>query len=80
MNLLKKICIAVFIYPIVACADSDTAAQVEQEPAQQAKEVSTVKTGPHNIQGMKKVMDDARGIENLLQKRHEDQREEINNL
>ena len=80
MNLLKKICIAVFIYPIVACGDSDTAVQVEQEPAQQVKEVSTVKTSPHNIQGMKKVMDDARGIEDLLQKRHEDQREEINNL
>ena len=42
--------------------------------------MSTVKTSPHNIQGMKKVMDDARGIEDLLQKRHEDQREEINNL
>jgi len=80
MNLLKKICIAVFIYPIVACGDSDTVAQVEQEPAQQVKEVNTVKTSPHNIQGMKKVMDDARGIEDLLQKRHEDQREEINNL
>jgi hypothetical protein len=80
MNLLKKICIAVFIYPVVACGDSDIATQVEQEPVLQEKEVNTVKTSPHNIQGMKKVMDDARGIEDLLQKRHEDQQKEINNL
>lgn len=85
MALLKKICIAVFVYSLVACSDSDpsgtdTAVQDHQETVQQEKETSTGRASPHTIQGMKKVMDDARGVEDLLQKRHEEQRKEIDNL
>jgi len=32
---------------------------------------------PYSVKGMKKVMDDARGIEQMLQKRHEDQQKMI---
>ena len=35
---------------------------------------------PYSVKGMKKVMDDARGIEDMLQKRHEDQQEMMKNL
>ena len=35
---------------------------------------------PYSMKGMKKVMDDAKGIEALLQKRHEDQQKMMNDL
>jgi len=85
MDLLKNIYVVVFVYLLVACSDSDpsgtdTAAQEHQKAVQQEKETSTGRASPHTIQGMKKVMDDARGVEELLQKRHEEQRKEIDNL
>lgn len=34
---------------------------------------------PYTMQGMKKVMDDARGVEDLLRQRHQEQQKMINN-
>ncbi len=35
---------------------------------------------PYSVKGMKKVMNDAKGVEELLQKRHEQQQEMLNNI
>ena len=44
------------------------------------KEVATMaKPNPYSVNGMKKVMDDARGVEQLLQQRHEDQQKMTSN-
>ncbi|MFV2004438.1 MAG: DUF4124 domain-containing protein [Gammaproteobacteria bacterium] len=51
----------------------------EEKPEQQP--VPTVKApSPYSIKSMKKVMDDARGVEELLQKRHEEQQKVLNNI
>jgi len=49
----------------------------EEKPKQTAQ---TEMPNPYSVKGMKKVMDDARGIEDLLQKRHEKQQKMLNNL
>ncbi len=36
--------------------------------------------GPYSVKGMKKVMDDAKGIEQMLQQSHEQRTEILNNL
>lgn len=51
---------------------------VKQEKEQEAAKVE--KPNPYSVKGMKKVMDDAKGIEELLKKRHEDQQNMMNNL
>ncbi len=35
---------------------------------------------PYSVKGMKKVMDDARGVEDMLQQRHEEQQKMMNNF
>lgn len=50
----------------------------EKEVAVEAAE--TQAPSPYSVKGMKKVMDDARGVEELLQKRHEDQQKMLNNI
>ena len=49
----------------------------KEEPKQVAK---TESTNPYSVKGMKKVMDDARGVEKMLQQRHEEQQKMMNNL
>jgi len=49
----------------------------KEEPAEVAK---VEKPSPYSVKGMKKVMDDAKGIEQLLQQRHEDQQKMMNDL
>jgi len=49
----------------------------KEEPTPTAK---TQTPNPYSVKGMKKVMDDARGVEDLLQKRHEEQQEMMKNL
>ncbi len=49
----------------------------KEEPAAVAK---TSAPAHYSIKGMKKVMDDARGIEDMLQKRHVEQQKMMNNL
>ncbi len=49
----------------------------QEEPEKVAK---TETPNPYSVKGMKKVMGDAKGVEELLQKRHEDQQKMMNNL
>ena len=49
----------------------------KEEPKEVAK---TGSPNPYSINGMKKVMNDAKGVEALLQKRHEEQQKMMNNL
>ena len=49
----------------------------KEEPKEVAK---TESPNPYSIKGMKKVMNDAKGVEALLQKRHEEQQKMMNNL
>jgi len=42
--------------------------------------VKAQSASPYSVTGMKKVMSDAKGVEELLQKRHEEQRKMLNNL
>lgn len=50
----------------------------EKEAAQEQVEVEA--PNPYSVRGMKKVMDDAKGVEDLLQKRHEEQLKMMQNL
>ena len=49
----------------------------EPEPEAVAK---TKLPNPYSVKGMKKVMNEAKGIEELLQKRHEEQQKMMNDL
>ena len=49
----------------------------KEEPKEVAK---TESPSPYSIKGMKKVMNDAKGVEALLQKRHEEQQKMMGNL
>lgn len=50
------------------------------EEAEVKQQVEAESPNPYSVKGMKKVMDDARGVEELLQQRHEGQQEMIKNL
>jgi hypothetical protein len=48
---------------------------------EEAKKVAkTESPNPYSVKGMKKVMNDAKGVEELLQKRHEGQQKMMNDL
>lgn len=49
---------------------------VEEEPEKEV--ASTEAPNPYSVSGMKKVMNDAKGVEQLLQQRHEDQQTMLN--
>ena len=49
----------------------------KEEPKEAAK---AELPNPYSVKGMKKVMNDARGVEDLLQQRHEAQQKMMNNL
>lgn len=44
------------------------------------EQVKAIAPSPYSVRGMKKVMDDAKGVEDLLQKRHEEQLKMMKNL
>ncbi|MBE9568578.1 MAG: DUF4124 domain-containing protein [Proteobacteria bacterium] len=51
------------------------------EKKEEPKEVAAAETpNPYSVRGMKKVMDDARGVEQLLQQRHDDQQKMLDGL
>ncbi len=50
----------------------------EKEEAEEV--VKTQSPSPYSVKGMKKVMNDAKGVEELLQKRHEEQQKMMNDL
>ncbi len=56
--------------------------QAVKVPAEEEvkQEVEAKSPSPYSVKGMKKVVDDARGVEELLQQRHEGQQEMIKNL
>ena len=65
----------------------DTNSNVMQAVKVPVKEVKEEKPepavkapSPYSAKGMKKVMDDARGVEEMLQKRHEEQQKMLNNI
>ena len=49
----------------------------KEEPAEMAK---AEKPSPYSVKGMKKVMDDAKGVEQLLQQRHQGQQNMLNDI
>lgn len=52
-----------------------------KEKRNEAESAPAVKvSSPYSVKGMKKVMDDAKGIEDMLQQRHEEQQKLMNNL
>ena len=50
----------------------------EKEEPKQVVQIES--PNPYSVKGMKKVMDDARGVEEMLLKRHEEQQKMMNNL
>jgi len=44
------------------------------------EKVKTESPSPYSVKGMKKAMNDAKGVEELLQKRHEEQQKMLNDL
>jgi len=56
--------------------------QAVKIPQQEAftEEVNRSAPNPYSIQGMKQVMDDAKGVEQLLQNRHEQQQKMLNDI
>lgn len=57
--------------------------QAVKVPVEEVAEKDTVKNempNPYSVKDMKKVMDDARGVEDLLRKSHEDRQKMMNNL
>ena len=57
--------------------------QAVKVPVEEVAEKDVVKSeaaNPYSVKGMKKVMDDARGVEDLLRKSHEDRQKMMNNL
>jgi hypothetical protein len=58
------------VVPAVKVAEKETV----------AAEVTSETPNPYSIKGMKKVMEDAKGVEQLLQNRHEQQQKMLNDL
>lgn len=85
MSLSKKICITMFVLSLVACGNSDqsasdAAAPELQESTQQEKELKAMNVNSHTIQGMKGAMDDARGVESMLQQNEEERRKKMDEM
>ena len=53
---------------------------VKEEKEEVVAAAAVKPPSPYSIKGMKKVVDDAKGIEEMLQKRNEDQQKLMNNL
>jgi hypothetical protein len=54
------------------------AVKIPEKAAEPKAVVATEAPNPYSVRGMKKVMDDARGVEDLLKKREEEQRRMTN--
>ncbi len=54
--------------------------QAVKVPEEVKPEVETESPNPYSVKGMKKVMDDARGVEEMLQQRHEGQQQMLKEL
>ena len=56
------------------------AVKVPVEEVAEKKVVKSEAPNPYSVEGMKKVMDDARGVEDVLRKSQEDRQKMLNNL
>ncbi len=57
-----------------------TAVKVPVKEESAAASAELAQPGPYSVKGMKKVMDDARGVEQMLQQSHEQRSKALNNL
>ena len=80
MRTLKILSIAVFVYFLGACGDAESPVTESTAAEVQENTLDTGKPNPHTVRGMKNAMDDAKGVEDLLQQRHDEQRKEIDSL
>ncbi len=51
----------------------------KEEPKQMVK-TTTTPSNPYSVKGMKKAIDDARNVENLMQQRHDQQQKALGNI
>jgi hypothetical protein len=56
------------------------AVKVEEKKEPEKKVVQVDSPNPYSVNKMKKVMDDAKGVEEMLQKRHEEQQKMLNDI
>ena len=54
------------------------AVKIPEKEVEQKQVAKNEAPNPYSVKGMKKVMEDAKGVETLLQKRHEDQQKMLN--
>jgi hypothetical protein len=66
---------------VVLDPDSNLIQAVKVPEKEEPKKIAVTESpNPYSIKGMKKVMDDVRGVEDMLQQRHEEQQKMLNNL
>ena len=66
---------------LVLDPNSNLVQAVKTPEKEEPKQVVQVESpNPYSVKGMKKVMDDARGVEDMLRQRHEEQQKMMNNL
>ncbi len=80
MKTLKILIITIVVFFLGACGGSEPPAPENTTSGTQEKELNRAEPNPHTVRGMKKVMDDAKSVEDMLQQQHEEQRKEIDNI
>ena len=56
------------------------AVKIPVKEKEEKKVTSSAMPNPYSVKGMKKVMEDAKGVEDLLQKRHEEQQKAMGDI
>ena len=74
MKLPRIIFIAAIVSLLFACGGTDEPATSTAAPASPDK---AEKSSPHSIGGMKKIMDDAKGVETMLQQNQDRRQKEM---
>jgi hypothetical protein len=78
MKSFLKIPVLLMMGSLAACGDADT--PIEDKSAATVKPLVEQKASPHTVQGMKNTMDDARGVEDMLQEHADEQRRQIDGI
>lgn len=78
MQQIFKMPVLLMLCSLVACSDTESQAEIKAADAVTAPVKQ--KASPHTVQGMKNTMDDARGVEDMLQKQADEQRRQIDNI
>lgn len=79
MNLLKTICVVIFISMLVACGDSDTGAIVG-DAAQSDQNTDAGEKKPFLFQDMKESLDEAKAVNKSMQKHQEQQKKDLDGI